>query len=91
MPIDKHQWNPKDLGYNSYLVKAPRIEKEFSNFWYDCNKEQMAIICDEILNWDGYITPKRKNFSSISKKLLILFNFVLHVVVIVQPFLLMID
>lgn len=68
MPIDKHQWNPKDLGYNSYLVKAPRIEKEFSNFWYDCNKEQMAIICDEILNWDGYITPKRKNFSSISKK-----------------------
>lgn len=63
----KEQYNPKDLGYSNYLVKAPRIEKEFGNFWYDCSNEQLKIICSEILFWDGSISEKRKAFSTSSK------------------------
>ena len=39
----------------------------------------------------GILLQKERIFHQLVKKLLILFNFVLHVVVIVQPFLLMID
>ena len=64
----KEQYNPKDLEYNTYLFKAPRIEKEFTPYWYNCNNEQLKIICDEILNWDGSQLNNRKKFSTTNKQ-----------------------
>lgn len=66
----KEQYTPKDLGYNTYLFHAPRKEKEFSSEWYSCTSEQLAIVADEIMYWDGYI-PKgggNSSYSSVSKK-----------------------
>ena len=64
----KEQYNPKDLEYNTYLFKAPRVEKEFSSYWYNCNNEQLKIICDCILNWDGSQCNNRRTFSTTSKQ-----------------------
>ena len=63
----KEQYNPKDLEYNSYLFSAPRIEKEFTSYWYNCSQEQLKIICDEILYWDGTQKNNRKSFSTCVK------------------------
>ena len=68
IPFRKEQYNPKDKEYNTYLFESPRVEKEFSDYWYNCSNKQLRVIADEILNWDGYITYKRKSFSSTSKK-----------------------
>lgn len=64
----KEQYNPKDTDFSNYIVSVPRIEKHFTPFWYDCSNEQLEIICDEILYWDGHQTPKRKTFSSTIKE-----------------------
>lgn len=64
----KEQWNPKNPEYNTYVVKAPRIEKEFTSYWYNCSDEQMKIICDEVLYWDSSITENRKRFSTTIKQ-----------------------
>lgn len=68
IPFRKEQYNPKDKEYNTYLFEAPRVEKEFSDYWYNCSNNQLRVIADEILNWDGYVTDKRKSFSTTSKK-----------------------
>ncbi len=62
----KEQYNPNDLSYNNYFFKSPRIEKEFGEYWYDCNEHQMQVIADEILNWDGSL--RQESFSSTNKK-----------------------
>lgn len=65
----KEQYNPSDIQYNPYYFHAPRKEKEFSSDWYSCTAEQLAIVADEILYWDGCLSPKSaKSYSSISKK-----------------------
>lgn len=63
----KEQWNPNDLNYNNYIFEVPRIEKEFGEFWYNCSNEQLRIICDEILYWDGSQCNNRKSFSTTNK------------------------
>ena len=55
-------------GYINIYVKAPRVEKEFTAYWYGCNRHQREIIADEVLRWDGNVKGKRRNFSSNSKK-----------------------
>lgn len=57
-------------GYSSFVFHAPRLEKEFSEYWYDCSNDQLKVICDEILHWDGSITPTRRSFSTTSKQTL---------------------
>lgn len=49
-------------GYIDFYVKAPRREKVFTEYWYNCNNHQLQIICDNILQWDGNanITNKGK-------------------------------
>ena len=42
-------------GYSQIHTHAPRREKEFTDFWYDCSKEQMQIILDEVKYWDGCV------------------------------------
>ena len=55
--------------YTDFYIKAPRREKEFTNYWYDCTNEQLKIICDEVLFWDGSTNTtkngvERKRFST---------------------------
>lgn len=51
----KEQYNPKDKEYSNYFFSAPRIDKEFGEYWYNCNAHQLSIIADEIMHWDGYM------------------------------------
>lgn len=62
----KEQYNPKDLEYNNYIFEAPRVEKEFGDFWYNCNAHQLEVIADEIMYWDGCVS--HGSYSSTSKK-----------------------
>lgn len=60
-------------GYSDFYIIAPRKEKIFSPYWYNCNSHQLQVICDNILQWDGYIniTKKgktRKGFSTTIKE-----------------------
>ena len=55
-------------GYTDFYITAPRREKEFSSYWYNCSQHQLQIICDNILQWDGSVTNGRKTFSTTSKK-----------------------
>lgn len=64
----KEQYNPKDLDFNNYIFEAPKREKVFGKEWYNCTNEQFAIICDEILYWDGSTTQGRGRFSTTIKE-----------------------
>lgn len=64
----KEQYNPKDLEFSNYLFSAPRVDKEFGDFWYNCNSKQLAIICDEILYWNGSMRPRQYQYFSTNKK-----------------------
>lgn len=59
-------------GYSDFYINAPRREKEFLSYWYNCNHHQLEIICNNILQWDGYINQTlkgkiKKTFSTNSK------------------------
>ena len=47
-------------GYSDFYINAPRREKEFLSYWYNCNHHQLEIICNNILQWDGYINQTSK-------------------------------
>lgn len=64
----KEQYNPKDLEFSNYLFEAPRAEKEFGEYWYDCNKKQLEIICEEVFYWDGDMNTKPFHYFSSNKK-----------------------
>ena len=40
-------------GYINFYFDAPLKQKYFDKSWYSCNKEQLKIVCDNILMWDG--------------------------------------
>lgn len=70
--LDYREKESSKEGYTDFYFYAPRREKEFSSFWYDCSSEQLKIICDNILFWDGYTDKtkngvERKRFSTTSK------------------------
>lgn len=46
-----------------FYANVPRREKEFTSYWYNCNKIQLKTICDEVMFWDGTTQIKRKNIS----------------------------
>ena len=55
--------------YTDFYIYAPLRTKIFDKYWYQCSNEQLQIICDNILFWDGNITVtkkgvERKRFSS---------------------------
>ena len=55
-------------GYVRYVFAAPRKEKVFTPDWYLCTKDQLKLICDNILKWDGSVDKKgRKTFCSTEK------------------------
>lgn len=55
-------------GYSHILTHVPRREKIFTKYWYDCSKEQLRIILDEVAYWDGCIrkTPNGTTYTSFS-------------------------
>lgn len=59
----KYRWykRPTNDGYVDVSFFAPRREKVFSSYWYDCNKHQLKIICENVLKWDGEIDSKGRN------------------------------
>ena len=58
----------ESTGFNIYKFYAPNREKEFESYWYQCNKHQFEVVCDEVLKWDGSTTSGKCRFGSISKK-----------------------
>jgi hypothetical protein len=54
-------WNNQDKDYNNYSFYAPLRTKLFDDYWYNCNNEQLQIICDEIIYWDGNIKVTKNN------------------------------
>jgi hypothetical protein len=58
-----------DDGYTHYSFNAPRREKEFLPYWYDCNADQLNLICENILQWDGHEDDiNRKTFTTTVKE-----------------------
>lgn len=55
-------------GYSQFRFYAPRREKEFTDYWYECNNRQLKIIAEEIFEWDGHKDGKRRAFYSTSKQ-----------------------
>lgn len=65
------EWKETELkreGYTTFAMKAPRHEKVFSKYWYNCNHHQLKIICDNVLFWDGYTKRGQKTFSTSIKE-----------------------
>ena len=44
---------PSMPNYSRFFVRAPRHEKYFSSYWYDCSVEQLKLISENVLKWDG--------------------------------------
>lgn len=66
--IDHKEYEKND-GMTEFRFYAPRREKEFTSYWYNCNREQLKIIEDEIFRWDGHINDKgSQRFDSTSKE-----------------------
>lgn len=64
-------------GYSIFRFYAPRREKEFSEYWYNCNQHQLQIIAKEIFEWDGSTRDNRETYFSTSKKSADFIQFVL--------------
>ena len=54
-------------GYHDIYVKVPFRCKYFPLDWYNCNKEQLKIIADEIVYWDSYLKVKNR-FTTVNKQ-----------------------
>ena len=65
--IDYAEYKKAD-GCSVFRFKAPRKEKEFTEYWYRCTQDQLKVIVDEVFEWDGSKNGKRRIFYSTSKK-----------------------
>ena len=57
-----------ELGYSRYKFIAPRDEKSFGSYWYDCSHHQLEVFCDEVYRWDGCVKRNQKSFSTTIKE-----------------------
>lgn len=57
-------WTERDINNTNYTyfyihpvpsIKEWFIDKQFTRKWYDCNDEQLKIIVDECIYWDGSV------------------------------------
>lgn len=55
-------------GYIDFWAYVPRREKTFSEYWYSCTQDQLKVIVDNVLFWDGCETNGRKSFSTTVKE-----------------------
>jgi hypothetical protein len=54
-------------GYIDYYVQMPERIKKFDERWYNCTNEQLKIICNELIYWDGDFN-KKNNISTTIKE-----------------------
>lgn len=47
--------NKSKQGYSFFFFNAPRREKVFTEYWYNCTLEQFKIIAEEVIYWDGNV------------------------------------
>ena len=75
--LNKLEWREtpsQNIGYTDFYIVAPRREKQYESYWYNCTNHQLQIVCDEVLHWDGsFKTPNhmgvsRKSFSTTVKQ-----------------------
>ena len=59
------EYAPDKNGFSVFTFYAPRREKEFTTYWYNCSHEQLQLICDNVLKWDGSLSHGRR-FSTTS-------------------------
>lgn len=45
-------------GYSRFYFNSPRREKVYTKFWYDCNKDQLKVLAEELPLWDEDKEPK---------------------------------
>jgi superfamily II DNA or RNA helicase len=62
----EYNWNNKDKDYSNFILYAPIRTKVFTEEWYNCSKEQLEIIADEVLRWDGCY-DRRNNLKSVGR------------------------
>lgn len=51
-------------GYTDFYCYPPRREKVFSSWWFNCTHEQLQVVVDNILFWDGSVRDGRMTFST---------------------------
>ena len=47
-------------GFTRFIFNFEHAEKEFTDKWYDCDVNQLRIVSDEVLRWDGSIVDRSK-------------------------------
>jgi NitT/TauT family transport system ATP-binding protein len=55
-------------GFLNFVFDAPRREKMYTDFWYDCTHNQLTIITQESFLWDGSTINDRDYVSTTIKK-----------------------
>ena len=65
--IEYREAKSANVDYTDFYITAPRHEKEFTSYWYNCSNHQLQVICDNILFWDGHEDGIRKGFSTTNK------------------------
>lgn len=68
IPYKVCHYNPSDLEYETFLFDAPVATKAFGADWYQCSQQQLQIIAQEILLWDGSERNGRKAYSTSIKE-----------------------
>ncbi len=63
-----HKVKNRNDGFSSYTFYAPMKAKKFDSFWYNCNENQIKVIADEVLHWDGNSINGRERFSTTEKE-----------------------
>lgn len=51
-------------GNTLYSFYAPEKEKYYGDNWYKCTQDQLRVVTDEVLYWDGSICNGRLSFST---------------------------
>lgn len=51
-------------GYTRISYQMETTEKHYEDWWYNCTQNQLRIVCDEVLRWDGSVTKNRDRFST---------------------------
>lgn len=48
-------------GYIDFYIYAPIKTKKFTSEWYNCTNQQLKVICDNIMFWDGNENKTKNN------------------------------
>ena len=57
-----YKWYDYSNGYSVVVFTPPRLEKTFTKDWYKCSNEQLQLICNNVLKWDGHIAKNYLEF-----------------------------